>query len=267
MTRSMRAALIVFALALAVLPVLSLHPLLLHLGEQGEMEWRRGLTDPGFLALLAISGVAALFVLPPCTLIQSVRRSRGVTRDFAAAAERHTAHGVEYFSVAAPGFFIATVGIWRPAIFVSSAAEAQLGPAGLHAALLHEDAHRRKKDTLWRWALLSLTQPIQWLPGVAGLRRGTILRSECQADDEALTAGATRHALFEAMVVAAGSAGVPTGAGLADGAVEYRLLRVAARDDALPQDPAATLVGLTAALASLPVLAHLLIAAGMVCVG
>lgn len=267
MTRSMRAALIAFAVALALLPVLSLHPLLLHLDEQGEMEWRRGLTDPGFLTLLAIAAIAALFVLPLCSLMVSARRSRRVTRELAETAQRRTAHGIEYFWVAAPDFFIANVGLWRPAIFVSSAAEARLGPAGLHAALLHEEAHRRRKDTLWRWALMSLTQPMQWLPGVGGLRRETVLRSECQADDDALTAGATRHALFEAMVVAADGAAVPTGARLADGAVEYRLLRVAAREHALPRDSAATLAGLTAILASLPVLAHLLIAAGLVCVG
>ncbi len=94
MTRSMRAALIAFAVALALLPVLSLDPLLLHLDEQGEMEWRRGLTDPGFLTLLAIAAIAALFVLPLCSLMESARRSRRATRELAETAQRRTAHGI-----------------------------------------------------------------------------------------------------------------------------------------------------------------------------
>lgn len=263
----MRFALISFAVALAVLPVLSLHALVLHVGEQGEMEWRRGLTDPGFLALLVLGGSALLFVFPVYSMVRTARRSRGVRQGLAALAQRRMVHGVDYFSVTDPTFFIATVGLWRPVIFVSTGAEADLGAAGLHAALLHEDAHRRRKDTLWRWALISLTQPIRWLPGVSDLRHTSILRTECLADDHALDSGAAREALFEAMVVAAAGSPVPMGAGLASAAVEYRLLRIAAREQALPGDRAGMLVGLTAVLASLPVLAHLMIVAGMVCVG
>ncbi len=78
--------------------------------------------------------------------------------------------------------FAVCVGLWRPAIYVSSGLVEGVSPAGLRAAVAHEEAHRRRGDPIRLLALrivIGAITPVPWLSALAGR---VALRAEIRAD-------------------------------------------------------------------------------------
>ena len=93
--------------------------------------------------------------------------------------------GVQWMSSARP--LALTVGLFRPQVLVSSVLRARLEPRLLSAVLEHEEAHRRRRDVLWK-AVATLVGSLHW-PGV-GRRLLEDLHLACEqaADAEAAVA-------------------------------------------------------------------------------
>lgn len=262
MTRVDRCLLLGLLAALFGVPVLTLHAFAAHLG--GAVSVRGPGDDPGLLNILALNGAA--FVPGLLAVSALVRWWKGAMAVSAlrGAGRRATEDGI-HFTVVPLGRPLVFVAGWRrPAIVVSEAAVERMTPAMLRAALLHEDAHRRAGDHRWRAGVAMVRSAFGFLPGVGTLADAVVLRSEFAADREALAQGAGRRPLFEAVVLCA-DAGLAAPA-LSGGAVEARLARIA--------DPAAkateNLPGLPLAAAGawamgLPVAAHVLLFAGILC--
>jgi Zn-dependent protease with chaperone function len=98
----------------------------------------------GWLVVAVAVAVVALRVLP---VIAEVRRS---SRLVAALLLPATRRGTVTVPSSEP--LCATVGMWAPTVVVSSGFAEAVGPEALTAAVAHERAHARRRDTLWRVA-------------------------------------------------------------------------------------------------------------------
>ena len=78
--------------------------------------------------------------------------------------------------------YAACLGLWRPAIYITSGMLNQAGPAALRAAIAHEEMHRRRRDPLRLLAARVLASRLYLLPWIAGLPERLELRAEILAD-------------------------------------------------------------------------------------
>lgn len=93
-------------------------------------------------------------------------------------------------SIARAQYTIATVGLFRPRIILSSSLADALDPRAMAAALEHERAHLRHRDPLRIW-LANLGAELQWPAPAAGARlQAWKAALEMARDDEARSQGA-----------------------------------------------------------------------------
>lgn len=261
-----RVLLAALALSIILLPAVVAHPLVRHLQHQGLAEYPRAFVNPGLLSLIGLVVLAAIPLMRAIVASKMMLQATQRGRQLVAGLTPTTGHGIAYWRLTTDEFVLMTVGLLRPTIIVSSGAETALGPGQLRAALLHEFAHCRHRDVSWRALANVVTIAFRGIPGLRSLTDTVVLRTECAADDEALRTGASRRALFDAMLIAAGGTTRPLGANLSADAVEYRLLRLAGvRPSAAPSTSSGTLALALLATTSLPFIAHAVVQIGLAC--
>ena len=146
----------------------------------------------------AAAVTTATFAILVAAAIRSVRHrklSRGLLS--LSAPESFSGIGVRTgdFDDAA---FVA--GLRRPTIFCDRALPRQLAIGELRAVLLHERAHQRAGDPA-RLLLLEVVAPIaQWLPFGRQWLAWSLARREIDADQYALSRGATREEIASALL-------------------------------------------------------------------
>ncbi len=267
MSQGSRLALAILATTLLVAPVAALHPALSHLSAAGFARLSLELTHPmtlGFLALALVSILpAAGFALAIGRGIRGMAYVRTLTRNSLPVREG----ALRYRILPADTISVFTAGIFRPVTFVTAGAERALGERELRAALLHEAAHRRRRDVFWRLLLQAVGQALAFVPWVRRLVDQEALRSECAADEYAVRGGASRLALFEAIVAASAAPSNPLAVGLTSADVEFRLMRLVDPALPLPGRPTRAFAALTAAVAVPAVAAHAVTLAASVCTG
>lgn len=258
MSRGSRLALVVLAIVLMLGPVAAFHPVVMHLSAAGLSNLSIELGHPvvsGFLAIAVVSLLpAAGFGLAILRAARGVAHLRELTRN----SERAHLDGIPYRVLPADAVLVFTAGLLRPITFVSTGAERALGPARLRAALLHEQAHQRGQDVLWRLLLKAVGHGFAFVPWIKNVVETETLHTECEADNYAIRSGARRLDLFDAIVAASAPAGRPLTAGLTDSNVELRLLRLVHPETPLPGRATGSFVALTAVVALPGVVAHII---------
>ncbi|MGF1537968.1 MAG: M56 family metallopeptidase [Elainellaceae cyanobacterium] len=78
--------------------------------------------------------------------------------------------------------FAAQIGFWTPTLVVSRGLFETLTPQHLSAVLVHEQAHRRFRDTFWFFCLGWLRRLTSWLPKTDSLWQELLLLRELRAD-------------------------------------------------------------------------------------
>ena len=258
MSLGSRLALVALALVLVVAPGAEFHPVVRHLYAAGLSNLSAELMHPAVLVFMAIALVS---VLPAAGFaVAVVRAARGAAHLRAVTNVSRPARMDEfgYRLLPSDAVVVFTAGLFRPTTFVSAGAERALGHAGLRAALLHEQAHERSQDVLWRLLLQAVGRGFAFLPWIRQVVEAETLRTECEADDYAIRCGARRCDLFEAVVAASAPPASPVAAGLSDANVELRLLRLVHPDTPLPGRPTMSFIALTAAVALPAVVGHVL---------
>jgi Zn-dependent protease with chaperone function len=257
MSQSGRLALAALAAALIATPAVALHPAVSHLWAAGLARFSFELTHPlilGYLTLALVSLLPAVgFSLVVARGLRGVVHVRSLIRSSRPASEG----GLRYRRLPADTVAVFTAGVLRPVTFVTAGAERALRPNELRAALLHEEAHQRRRDVFWRLLLQAVGRALAVVPGAQRLVEQETLRCECEADDYAVRGGASRLALFEAIVAASATSRAPYAVGLTGADTEFRLMRLVDPALPLPARPTAVLVALTAAVTMPAVAAHL----------
>ncbi|MBE0607855.1 MAG: hypothetical protein IH609_00605 [Dehalococcoidia bacterium] len=256
MSRGSRLALVILAVVLMLAPAAALHPVVAHLYAAGLSNLWTELTHPPVLVVLLI---AMASVLPATGFIEAmVRAGRGMPH--LQALMRNSQPGrmetFDYRVLPSDAVLVFTAGLFRPVTFVSAGAERALGAAGLRAALLHEEAHRRSQDVMWRLLLRAIGRGFAFVPWINGMVESETLRTECAADDYAIRGGARRLDLFEAIVAVLPPPDTSMAVGLTDADVELRLTRLVHPDLPLPGRPARSLLALAVVVALPTVAAH-----------
>jgi Zn-dependent protease with chaperone function len=221
-------------------------------------------THPAVLVFLAIALVS---VLPAAGFtVAMVRATGGVAhlRAVTSASRPARMDEFDYRLLPSDAVVVFTAGLVRPVTFVSAGAERALGHAGLRAALLHEQAHQRSQDVLWRLLLQAVGRGLAFVPQISQVVETETLRTECEADDYAIRRGARRRDLFEAIVASSALPASPLAAGLTDANVELRLRRLVDPEVPLPGGPTRSFLALTAAAAVPAVASHMIAAAAAV---
>lgn len=264
MRRVSRLALLNLSVVLLLAPAAALHPVLTHLYAAGLSSLSIELTHPRLLGLFA---VAVVSVLPATRFtVAMVRATRGVAhlRTLTQSSREVRMEEFQYRLLPSCAVMVFTAGVLRPVTFVSTGAEHALGPGGLRAALLHEQAHQRRLDVMWGLLLHAIGRAFAFMPWTTEIVEAETLRTECEADDYAIRNGARRLDLFEAIVAASDPPGKPLAAGLSDSNVELRLRRLVDPETPLPGRPIRRFVALTAAVALPTVAAHVIAIAAAV---
>src|SRR5215469_3493398 len=135
-----------------------------------------GLALPAFLALepavtgervsFALAALACLgFALIAAVLVRAGERAsagRILARQWRSRANRSFAseEGFPVYEIAVPGAVVATVGVFRPAIFVSSTVMNALNAKELAAAVAHETCHVASFDNLKRVLIRAVRVPL-----------------------------------------------------------------------------------------------------------
>ena len=265
MSRASRLALVTLVLALVLAPLLTLHPAFAHLYEAGVGGLRREASHP---QIIAFSALTALSVFPPITFVMfliNAARCNDELRLLRNSSWPTRLDELHYRVFPSPAITLFTAGAFRPVVLVSSEAERALSTAELRAALLHELAHRQNRDVLWGLILRAVGRAFAFLPHADRLVHRASLYAECQADEFALRRGARRTDLFEAI---AASSTAPTrlaSPGIADTAVELRLVRLVHPETPIPGQPTRGFVALTAAIALPAILAHVIAVVAAAC--
>jgi Zn-dependent protease with chaperone function len=244
-------------------PLLTLHAALVHLGATSGHGVHNLLEDPDAVAFpilvtMALSTLAGL-------ALGAWRLRDTAARHHALLAQSDQAeHGKQRFYVLeSDEIVVFASGVIRPRIFVSRGAQAMLSSTSLTAALLHEAAHVQRGDLADRPILAVVERSLGWIPAVRRWTESVVLRSECLADDDAVAAGASRTALFDAIVAA--STGPAHAAALASAPVLPRLTRLA--NPGLPV-PAVSIAGsliIGVWMLAPPLLANLIVWVGVLC--
>lgn len=265
MSRGSRLALVALAVAMIVAPAAALHPVVAHLYAAGLsnllVEW----THPPVLGFAAL---AVLSVVPTVGFsIAVLRATRGIghLRTLRRTSRPRSLNDLPYRLLARDQLFVFTAGFIHPTVFVSVGAERTLGEAGLRAALLHEQAHQRSQDIIWRLLLRGVGRAFALVPGISAVIESETLRTECAADDHAIRCGADRLDLFDAIVAASGSQPSVLAIGLTDANVELRLARLVHPETPLPGRPVRSFVALTAGVALPALTAHAMVIGAAVC--
>lgn len=232
------------------------------MSAQGHVDLASYFDSPGVFALALLG---ALSLAPAVALASAVcgwwRGNRQVAR-LLKYARPCDLFGIRCLVVEGDETALFTARCLNPVIVVSTGAMRQLTAQQMSAGLLHDLAHQRRRDVLWRALLVAVGRAFSFVPGTRKMVAAATLRSECAADDEAVRGGAQRGALFEAIVSAATSPAL-TAAGLSDSTVAFRLQR-----HATPAIPGSPGIGLTLRLALvglLPLGGHALLFAGLAC--
>lgn len=265
MTRSSRLLVILALAGVLAAPLATIHPLAGHLAAAGPTGLPHELRDATVIALFLFVGGS---LVPLSGLVSvAVRWARqacvlGALR--AACEPRSTADGVPHYLFQAPGVHFFTAGFFRPRIYASTAALEQLSTGAFLAAILHEREHQRQHHVRWRLALAALETAFRPLPPVRRAVGALALQCEFAADRAALVAGAEPRQLFDA-VVAASRSSQPSGSISLSGTGTLERLEALAMSDHQPSGSNESLFWLVAALAGLPLIAHLLFWAGAAC--
>jgi beta-lactamase regulating signal transducer with metallopeptidase domain len=266
MTAAARSLLVVLFAGILITPGATSHALYRHVSSEGVVEFTRGFESPGVVGLVLLWAFA---LIPLIGLLRALnawgRRTRTVSR-LLADSDPCDEGGIPHLRFRSDDIAVFTAGAWRPVIVVSDGAADALSPRELRAALLHEQAHQRRRDVFWRALLIAVGRAFGFVPGTRKMVAEAVLRTECFADDEAIRRGATPHALFEAIVSAATSPAFGT-AGLTDSAVEFRLRRLAIPGADLPAGPGTRLIFRLSLLAGVPLVGHALLLVGLACTG
>jgi Zn-dependent protease with chaperone function len=257
MGRRSRLSLAGLVAAVILAPAAAFHPVMAHLYAAGAANLWAEFTH---LELLAFVAVAAMSLLPAAgftiAVIHAVRGSSCLGALVRASRPGHAAE-FRYRIFPAHDVQVFTAGVLRPITFVSEGAERRLTTSQLRAALLHEEAHGRRRDVLWRLLLVAVGRALAFVPRVGELVAAATLRTECDADDYALRKGARRVDLFDAILAASSPPSVAPAAGLTDADVALRLRRLVEPGLVLPGRPAASFAALAAAVALPAVALHL----------
>ena len=256
MTRASRVALAVLAAALLVSPLLTLHPAVTHAYQAGLSGIGAEASHPLAVVLVALATLSALPALGFVVSLAVTARSRGGLRALLEHSEPTSLGQIHYRLFPSQTIVLFTAGLIRPTIFVSSEAVHALSNAELHAALLHERAHQRNADVLWSVLLRAVDRAFGFLPHARRLVHRAALRTECEADEYAVRRGARRRDLFEAIAAASPAPGVPVSAGVSDGHVEVRLVRLVHPETPMPGEPAPGFLALSLAVGLPVLLAH-----------
>ncbi len=263
MSRGSRLALVTLAVLLLLAPAAALHPVVGHVYAAGLSNLSIELTHPPVLLILLIALVSALPAVG--FTVSVVRAARGIPhlRTLTRNSQPHRLETFDYRALPSDDVLVFTAGLLRPVTFVSVGAERALGVVGLRAALLHEEAHRRSQDVMWRLLLCAIGRGFAFVPWIQEMVESETLRTECAADDYAIRGGARRLDLFEAIVATLPPPASPITAGLSDANVELRLARLVHPDLPLPDRPTHSLLALAVAV-TLPTLAAHVVAIGAV---
>lgn len=241
------------AIAHMLIPVVASHSgAAAHLGVHSEL-----------IPLLALGAVSLLLLFGlgrgAVRWMVAERRLTALTRQ----GVPQTSGGVRYLCVPGAQVALFTAGLQHPVIYATAGAERTLDAGALRAALLHEQAHVSHHDVRWL-ALVALTEAAMGvLPGARRLFSSLRIEMEWRADRAALAAGAEREDLFEAIVQTAGVAG---GAAALSGVGTAQRLAWLAQPETPPGVGGRQAAPVFAGLFGLPILAHALIWAGVLCV-
>jgi hypothetical protein len=96
--------------------------------------------------------------------------------------------------------YAACLGLWHPAIYITTGMLDHTAPEALRAAIAHEEMHRRRRDPLRLLAMRVLGSRLYLLPGAATLPDRLELRAEILADRFAQTQ--TSRAALAAAILA-----------------------------------------------------------------
>jgi len=260
-----RLALMTLAVVLMLAPVVTVHPAVMHLYAAGLSNLSIEFDHPrlvGFVMLVGVSALPAAGFL--YSLFQTSRRL-GDLRTLGRISRPASLDGLDYRVLPSDAIIIFTAGFLWPRVFVSQGAERSFGRAELRAALLHEQAHQRNRDVLWRLLLHAVGRGFAFLPWVARAVETETLRSECEADDYAIRAGSRRRELFDAITAAVAPPGSPIAAGVAGPNAELRLMRLVHPETPLPGQPTRGFLTLAAAVTVPAVAAHVIAIVATVC--
>lgn len=265
MSVASRVALVALAVTLLLAPLVTLHPAVSHLYEAGLANLSVEASHPQVIVLLALTAVSALPAAGFLVSLATAARSQDGFHALLNGSDPATLEGLQYRVVPSEAVLLFTAGLFRPVVFVSSEATHTLSTAELHAALLHERAHQRNRDVLWRLLLRAVGRAFGFLPQTRRLVQAAALRAECEADEYAIRRGARRTDLFEAIAAASPAPAGLASAGIADADVELRLVRLVHPDTPIPAQPTRGLLALTATIAVPAILAHVIAVVAAVC--
>jgi Zn-dependent protease with chaperone function len=263
-SRGSRLSLVTLAVVLMFAPAAALHPVVTHLYAAGLSNLSIEFTHPNLLGFFIVALVSVLPAAGFTVAIMSATHGATHLRALTRISREAQMEDFQYRLLPLDTVMVFTAGVIRPVTFVSEGAERALGTAGLRAALLHEEAHRRSQDILWRLLLGAVGRGFGFFPWMSEVVESETLRTECAADDYAIREGARRLDLFDAIVAASAPPASPLVAGLSDAHVELRLMRLVDPETPLPGRPTRSFIALTAAVV-LPALgAHLIAVAAAV---
>lgn len=258
MSRASRLALAALVLALVLAPLLTLHPAVAHLYEAGLGGLRREASHPQVVAFSALTVISVFPATAFLIFLIRAARCQDELRLLLNSSRPSRLGDIHYRVFPSQSVTVFMAGVFRPVVFVSAGAERALSTAELRAALLHEVAHQRNRDVLWGLVLRAVGRAFAFLPHADALVQRASLHAECQADEFALRGGARRTDLFGAIAASSGTPSRLASAGIADAAVELRLVRLVHPETPIPAQPTRGFVALTAAMALPAILAHVI---------
>jgi hypothetical protein len=177
-------------------------------GMSGEYGCWRDLWRPLVPSVVALALLAGWALQEPEACDEPLRWSFfALALPFGVIWARATIRALQALRVRACETAVATVGLWRPRIYLSERFVATVDQHALAAARAHEAAHCRHRDPLRIWLTQWITD-LQW-PGPTARRRWHDWRRalELARDDEARMQGIEGVDLAAAIVAAARCAG------------------------------------------------------------
>jgi hypothetical protein len=247
------------AVVLMLAPAAALHPMVAHLYAAGSSNLLIEATHPSVIGFSLAALVSLLPAAGFTVIVVQATRGFAYLRTLMRNSEPARMAEVHYRVLRSDAVVVFTTGLFRPVTFVSSGAERTMRSAELRAALLHEEAHQRSRDVLWRLLLGAVGGGFSFLPRIRDVVDTERLRTECAADDHAIRSGARRVDLFEAIVTASSPPANLLSAGLTDAKAEFRLWRLVHPETPLPSPPTMSFVALTAVVALPALLAHVMV--------
>ncbi len=263
MNTATRAVLLATVASIGLLPLVTGHALL----EEATRPHANGagsvFEHVDIVTLLLLTLAASI---PLGCMVAAARRTLAATRDVravTAGSTRRSFRGIDYTRIPGGEVTFFTAGFRDSEIYVSEGAELSLRPGPFYAALLHERAHSDQRDVRWLAILSALERALGWVPWSKRPFAMLRLAVERQADERALSAGASRLDLFDA-IVAASSPSAAHGAALAEVGTLQRLQLLAEPSQRRGAETSMATV-LLASLLTPAALSHLLLWTGLLC--